>query len=271
MSISDTALTKEQRLFYARLDDLGRRARGGIVAHSAFLTPSEAMAAGRYLAAQGYGEGICFFGGYFEAQRKQIFLLPDYIDTDGVGDMELYEMLRDTYDEAMCALALDGSGFRTLTHRDYMGSVLALGIERDAIGDICVRDDSSALLVCTPDAARLILSELTSVGRDTVKVRKTELDVNMPSTQRYQPMSDTVASERLDCVVAALCSLSRERAQGKISAGLVELNYEMAEKNDVRVGSGDIISVRGCGKFAIRDLSSATRKGRLRLFADKYI
>ncbi len=266
----NTAQPKEQRLFLARLDDLERRACGGVVAHSAFLTPREQRCAELYFEAKGNREGICFFGGYFEAQRKQIFLLPDYIDVS-CGREALIQMLSEDIANAMCALAIEGSGFRTLSHRDYMGSVLSLGIERDAIGDIYVIGDTSAVLVCTPEAARLMLSELTTVGADRVRVKETTLDVNMPSAQKFSPLTDTVASERLDCVVASLCSLSREKAQGTVSAGLVELNYETAQKNDTPVRCGDIISVRGYGKFVVRSLSTATKKGRLRLFADKYI
>lgn len=270
MACFDAERTKEQKLLLARLDDLERRARGGVVAHSAFLTPSEALAAQRYFEAKGNKDGIWFFGGYFEAQRRQILLLPDYIDP--ACDKELlYEMLSEDIGGAMYALSVEGSGFRTLSHRDYLGSILSLGIERDAVGDICVLGDSSAIVICMPEAARLILSELSSVGRDSVKVKKIDIDVNMPSTQKYRAMTDTVASERLDCVAAALCSLSRERAQGMIGAGLVELNYETATKNDVHVCAGDVISLRGYGKFVVRDLSTSTKKGRLRLFADKYI
>ena len=71
--------SKEQKLFYARLDDLERRANGGVVSHSAFLTPSEAFKAEKYFEAKGNKDKICFFGGYVDAQRKQIFLLPEYI------------------------------------------------------------------------------------------------------------------------------------------------------------------------------------------------
>jgi RNA-binding protein YlmH len=104
-----------------------------------------------------------------------------------------------------------------------------------------------------------------------VRASETSLDVNMPSTQKYQGLSDTVASERLDCVVASLCNLSRERAQNLIRAGLVEFNYETAQKTDVKCAADDIISARGYGKFVIRSISEQTRKGRLRLLADKYV
>ncbi len=273
MNNSNTFENKEQKLFFARLDDLARRADGGAVAHSAFLTPGEVLAAERYFSEKGMKDRICFFGGYRDAQRKQIFLLPEYLaDSVDISKFDaLCEALKEDFEEATKAIKITGSGFRELTHRDYLGSILSLGIERSSVGDICILDKSSALIFCVESVSQLVLSELTSIGRDGVRVTEAKLDVNMPSTQKYQAFTDTVASERLDCVIASLCNLSRERAQNLIRAGLVEFNYETAQKTDVKCAADDIISARGYGKFVIRSISEQTRKGRLRLLADKYV
>ena len=261
---------KEQKLFYARLDDLEKRARGGIVCHSSFMTPSESYKAEKYFEAKGNKDMICFFGGYFEAQRKQIFLLPEYISLSA-DETNIFDMIEDELDEAIVPLKISGSGFRNLTHRDYMGSILSLGIEREKLGDICVCDDNTAIVFASSKVVDFLLYELTSIGNDKVKVEKISVDKNIPSQQKYQSFTDTVASERLDCVVGALFNLSREKAQNLIKGGFVEFNYETASKSDSRVDKNDIISARGYGKFIIRDLSQSTKKGRLRLFADKYI
>jgi len=261
---------KELRLFYARLDDLQRCARGGSIVHSDFLSPSEAYRAEKYFEAKGNKDMICFFGGFFEAQRKQIFLLPEYI-VDAADGSSVYDMIGEELDEAVCALRIDGSGFRRLGHRDYLGSILALGIEREKLGDICVIDEHSAIVFCSFDISDYLIMELCSVANDTVKVKRTKIDKNMSSMQKYQAFSDTVASERLDCVIASLCNLSREKAQNLIKGGFVEHNYETAIKIDVKTSAGNIISARGYGKFIIRDISQTTKKGRLRLFADKFV
>ena len=261
---------KETRLFYAKLDDLERRARGGIVSHSSFLTPSEAYRAEKYFESKGNKDMICFFGGYFDAQRKQIFLLPEYI-SDSYEKNDLFDIISDELDSSIVALKVSGSGFRDLNHRDYLGSILSLGIERDTVGDICILDSSHAIVFCCSEVAELLLYELDSIGNDKVKTEKIRVERNMASTQRFQAFTDTVASERLDCVVAAIFNLSREKAQNLIRAGLVEFNYECAQKIDIRVEAGDIISARGFGKYIIRDISQRTKKDRIRLFADKYI
>ena len=262
--------SKEQKLFYAKLDDLERRALNGAVVHSGFLTPSEAYRAEGYFEVKGNKDKICFFGGYYAAQRKQIFLLPEYL-ADSYDNEMILSALNEYFDTSVCALKISGSGFRKLTHRDYLGSILSLGLERDTLGDICIFDDNSAVVFCNCDVADYIAAELTSVGNDKVKAERISIDKNMESTQKFQSFSDTVASERLDCVVAALFNLSREKSQNLIKGGFVEFNYETASKIDVKVEANDIISARGFGKFIIRDLSQATKKGRLRLFADKYI
>lgn len=264
------ALDKEQKLFYAKLDDLEKRARSGAVAHSSFLTPSEAFRAEKYFEAKGNKDMICFFGGYLCAQRKQIFLLPEYL-VDSATDGNIIEMLAEDFGESIRAIKIQGSGFRTLTHRDYLGSILSFGIERETIGDICILDEHSAIVFCTAEVEKYLLSVMESVGNDKVKLIGITVDINMPSTQKYQAFTDTVASERLDCVVASLCNLAREKGQNLIKGGLVEHNYETAVKIDTRVVAGDIISARGYGKFVIRDISQTTKKGRIRLLADKYI
>ncbi len=261
---------KEQKLFYAKLDDLEKRARGGVLCHSSFMTPSECYKAEKYFESKGNRDKICFFGGYFAAQRKQIFLLPEYISLSA-DEVNILDIIDDELDESITALKISGSGFRALSHRDYLGSILALGIEREKLGDICVVDDNSAIIFCSCEVADFLLFELSAIGNDRVRVERIAIDKNMESMQKYQGFTDTVASERLDCVVAALFNLSREKSQNLIKGGFVEFNYETAVKSDSRVEKNDIISARGYGKFVVRDISQATKKGRLRLFADKYI
>lgn len=262
---------KELKLFYARLDDLEKRALGNNLAHSSFLTPSEVYKAEKYFEAKGNKEKICFFGGYFGAVRKQIFLLPQYIVDSVEDEASLFVLIESELEESICTLKIKGSGFRTLTHRDYLGSILSLGVEREKLGDICIIDDNSAIVFCCNEISNYLMFELDSIGNDKVKIEKIAVDKNMESTQKFQSFTDTVASERLDCVVAAIFNLSREKAQNLIKGGFVDYNYEQATKIDVKTEAGDVISARGYGKFIIRDVSQATKKGRLRLFADKYI
>ena len=256
---------KKEEIFYSRLEDLKRCAIRGNLGISAFFSPREIFAAEEYLKRSGIS--YAFFGGYEEAERKKCYFLPEFLE--GVKDISLLSDYG--YSLELVAIAVRGSGFEKLSHRAIMGSVLGLGVQRDSIGDIVLLDDKSAIFFCDERLAEFFLSDLKKIGRDTVRVERVDLDsVNIPK-RKFLQISDTVASSRLDCVVSALCSLSRERAKEKIEGSLVELNFEMEERPDKEVLTPATISVRGVGKFRVISVSDKTKKGRYRLLAEKYL
>lgn len=249
---------------YARLDDLKRCAGRGDLGISAFLSPRELYFAENYLRRTGCD--FISFGGYSGAERKRIYILPEYMaelsDTEGFSDFG--------FSTELSVIKVNASGFVELSHRAFMGSLLSLGIEREVIGDILIVD-GGALVVCDGKMSGFLLENWQRVGKDKVKLELCTLPKNFCAHREYQALSDTVASPRLDCVVAALCSLSRERARDVVESGLVELNYELEERADREVLKDSVLSVRGFGKFRILSLSDKTRKGRYRLSAEKYL
>ena len=274
--------SEDIRRLLARLDDLNRQAERGEAAVSAYLTPREAKYAAAHLSARLRAGTALLWGGYGEAERVRAVLLPDYVEgivdpaalaespvsaLSAVGMDDLAHTLR----EAICAVSVKGSGFRELSHRDYLGSILGLGLERDTLGDILVPDAHSAILLTSRHTADFLLTQLEKVATDTVKVALLPAEAPLAGTRRLTPITDTVASQRLDCVVAALCNLSREKAQMTVKAGLVELDYEPCEACDTTVEAPAVITVRGYGKFAVREFDGVTRKGRIRLVAGKYV
>ena len=270
------------RLLLSRLDDLCDRGTRGEAAVSPYLTPREAKYARIHLSARLRNGTAVLWGGYPEAERVRVFILPDY--TEGLTDPEALaadpvaalvgaglEDPADTIRETVCPICVRGSGFRELSHRDYLGSVLGLGLERDAVGDILIPDAHSAILFTDARVGGFLAVSLTKVATDTVKVSRLPEGVPLAGTRRLQPISDTVASQRLDCVVAALCNLSREKAQLAVKAGIVELDYEAVEDCSATVDAPAVISVRGYGKFAVHAFDGVTKKGRVRLVAGKYV
>lgn len=268
--------TDARDLFEARLEDAIRKCNAGSVAHLPFLTMRQRRRAERLLEARGMRENIWFWGGHPTAERACLFLLPDYLvailpeDADE-REAALPDYLADELQEAVVALSMQGSGFRNLSHRDYLGAVLGLGIERDALGDIAVQDEHSAILFCPRTLAGFLSGELTKVGSDTVRCRECKIDESFTDGKKYRPISDTVASARLDCVVAALCNLSREAAQSAVRSGLVEVDFEPEERVDTVLEPPITVSVRGHGRFILRSFDGETKKGRLRLKADQLI
>lgn len=263
-------------LFDARLEDLARKAERGEIALSVFLSPAERAAAERCLGRRGMREQAVFWGGYPTAERVRLYLLPDYcLSVPGMLPKEGCDpaLTLDDGDvrEAVVALRISGSGFRTLSHRDWLGSLLGLGLERDAIGDIAVQNPHEAVVFCTAPIRNFLLENLKKAANDTVRCRVYRPDGDFCDGRRTVPVSDTVASARLDCVVASLANLSREAAQESIRQGFVEVDYETAERVDLLLQPPLTLTVRGVGKFRLLPFGGETRKGRLRLQAEKYI
>ena len=269
--------TEEQlRLLLSHVDDLCRRAAGGVIGNTSFLTMREQIEIDRHIGSAGKRATV-FWGGYTGSERKMLFCLPDYIsDSVGMpvrelGAEELLPWLEESFAESMTVLRVKGSGFRELEHRSYLGSLLSLGIERSVVGDIVVQSPHEALVVCEKKIADYLLTSWKTVGADTVKVSAIELPVNFTVERKYETIHDTIASDRLDCILAALTNLSREKAQGMIRAGLVDVDFMTEQRPDRSVAEGAMLSVRGYGRYEVVGTDGVTRKGRLRLIAKKFI
>ena len=274
-----TAKEKEEfGALYARLEDLSLRAARGEGTASCFLSPRELHYGCRYL--EHRGVRYVTFGGFTGAERKRIYPVPEYVDISE-------ELLRRDDTEALCmealasygidseirGLRIAGSGYRALTHRDFLGSLLGLGLERSVLGDIVIEGDGanvSAVVFCESLIADFLERELCRVGNDKVKISPLTDAAYAPPLRQTLPICDTVASERLDCVVAALCGLSREKARETVCGGGVELNFESEERPDRTVTAPALISVRGFGRYRVRSLTDRTRKGRIRLEAEQF-
>ena len=258
---------KSEAQLLARAGDLLCRAERGEVACTPFLTPREQRMLREGLAFA--RDKILFAGGYGSAERARLYALPDYISEQ--EESLRGELLEEIFAASLVALSVKGSGYRELSHRDYLGAILNLGIERDAIGDVCVISKNEAVLFCDRTMAEFLKSDLSRVASDVVSVKEITLPDGFDGGREFVPVTDTVASPRADAVVAALCNLSRERAQALFRAGLVDIDYEPIQKYDKELGVGTVITVRGHGKFIVRSLSDKTKKGRFRLLADRYV
>ncbi len=273
-----TARDVSAELLSARVGDAIERAEKGTIATLPFLTPRDAGRAKRELQARGVSEQAWFFGGYPDAERVCLFVLPDYLCAclTAEKDSEDYtrqmmELCGDEIRESVSALRITGSGFCTLTHRDYLGAVLGLGLERDAIGDIAVQNGSEAVVFCPSRLIPFFKENLLKVARDTVKCEAYTVDEHFTDGRSYAPVHATVASARLDCIVAALTNLSRDAAQTAVRTGLVEVDYEEEGRVDLLLTPPVTLSIRGHGRYILRAFEGQTRKGRMRMRADKLI
>ena len=257
------------------------------VAVTDFFSPGEKIEVYNELIARiGNGISRCFFwGGSRGAERCTTVFLPEWYMPESVpthrmpGDEARTDCFAEHLEEhpeileeiPITALTIRGSGFKALTHRDFMGGILSLGIDRSVVGDIAVLSESEAIVFVSKRIAPYIVSELTKIGRDGVKTEICEMSPMFRIPRRYEETVITVASPRLDGVVKAITGKSRETAADMVKAGLVELSYKSEMPISTEVKDGDILSVRGYGKYVIGGVSGQTKSGRLRIICKKYL
>lgn len=152
-------------------------------------------------------------------------------------------------------------------HRDILGAVMGLGVKRECIGDI-VLQGKGGYLFCLSEMADYLCRELHEVGRAAVTCTICEV----PELLQTPPESRSfvVASLRLDALIAAIWHLSRSEAQQLFPKQLVFVNGKCILTPGDNAREGDIISVRGRGRFCLEQVSGETRKGRLRIQAAVY-
>ncbi|MBQ7011858.1 MAG: hypothetical protein IJN63_09160 [Clostridia bacterium] len=255
----------------ARCTELLRRAANGVPSAGIFLSYAEQVEVSALARSMGEESRLFLWGGYGEAERKKAFFVPDrYMPLEELGDE--CTVCAAYFGDPICALEMKGSGYKALTNRDWLGAVLNLGIERDACGDIRTAGDSVAYMVCDRTVGDLIMQALERVGRDTVKVREIslyEVEELIPKRE-FETLTDTVPAPRLDAIVGSVCRMAREKAKALVQCGAVQCGGRVIEKPDRAVTNGDIISVRGHGKFRIVSVTDQNKKGRFRLIAEKY-
>ena len=156
-----------------------------------------------------------------------------------------------------------------LSHRDFLGAFMALGIERDTIGDILIGTGKAVAFV-QESIAKYILTQIDKVGSAGVKATL-GCTSGLPQGGGFENLTDTVASLRLDTVIASLVKCSRTVAAEIVESGLVAINGLPQDKITFGVNDRDKISVRGKGKFIIDDTSDVSKKGRIILKYRKYL
>lgn len=193
-------------------------------------------------------------GGYEGAERSVLSIYPFYMEYEDI-------------EQPIKFIQIDGNfKFRSVSHKDYLGSLLGLGIKREKIGDILIHEDFCQVIVSS-DICDYIVMNLTKVATNTVKVKEINREELKTSEKKYKDISFTVSSDRLDCVISGIYNISRQESLKYINAERVHLNYEKITSASKMVSSGDLISVRGKGRSEVVEIGGETRKGRTRVKA----
>ncbi len=217
-----------------------------------FLSPEQTVLAQKFL--ENRNVSYRFFGGFEGAQRVLLGCFPDWAED---------------FSFPITAITFTFRKTDILSHRDFLGSLMALGLKREAVGDILV-ENGRAVVFLTNEIKDFVLSEVSKIGRTGVTLSEGYL-LPLPETNKLIEVTDTVASNRLDCVVSSVASVSRGVANELIEQGLVSVNSVVCQKSTKLVSEGDILTVRGKGKFTVCSLSGKTKKQRTVLVFKKYI
>lgn len=190
-----------------------------------------------------------------EAERRIIYFFPEYFSVEEI------ESVLSTV--KISFLQKDSN----IAHRDCLGSILSLGIERDNIGDILIDNDEAYVVVIKP-LDIFLKSNLTKIKNVRVTA---DLVSEMPKhLMKFDEMVINVPSFRLDAIIAALTRLSREKAQRLIQQGDVKLNFVETKDKSRQLTLDSVLSIRGFGKYRVEELICETKKNRFRIKVLKY-
>ena len=256
-NVKSLCQNEEESVFCSRIAGYFSAAeQKGFIRCSFFLNERQIFLADRIR--ESLGASGVFFGGYAGAVRQILCALPSWMSEDTLEEGELPIVpVTFTYRRA-----------DSLSHRDFLGALMSLQIKREMIGDI-LPGEGQCVLFAHENAAALILSEISLIGRVGVRAEQ-GFHPDAITPPRFEEQEITVASLRLDAVVAALIGRGRESAASLVRGGGAQLNYVGNIPGSRQVSEGDVLSVRGYGKYRIAGLLGETRRGRMKLQIFKY-
>ena len=250
-------MMKQDELLEKRIRELANHAfHKGIITYTNFLNPDELQTVH---SRNFHSQGVCIktWGGYENAERQIAAFFPDAFSFEKEYPISCLQIQPKSLKFA-----------DRLTHRDYLGAVLGLGLERHLIGDILVGEEN-AWLFCLERMCDYILDNLTAVSHTQVLVTSVT-DLQKLPKPRFIPVEGTVASCRLDALLALAFKESRSKLIKYIQQGQVFVNGRLITSNSYIPKEGDVISLRGKGRFAYHSRGNQTKKGRYRVLLYRY-
>ena len=257
-NIEKIAQNTEDRLLLAKLwDKINAGMRKNIPANTCFLSQRE-QALAQYLF--GTPEGLYFFGGYEDAERKMLVYLPEYLEE------------RSLFEEDSPCVCLRATFYQgdSPSHRDFLGALMGAGIGRETVGDICVSKGSCDFFV-TAEIAPYVEQNLTGAGRTKMSIRRIPLQDAVIPEPEVKEIRDTLASLRLDSVISSGFRIGRSLASQYVTSGKAAIDGLPCDKPDKTVDQGQKISIRGLGKIQLHAVNGKTKKDRISVVIHRYV
>lgn len=251
-------MTDKDKLLGAKAEDLFRLcSKHASPKFSAFLDGGEAA----YLEdnfRMPYGFNTMFFGGFPESERKVLGVFPEWSEPEeGLFPISI--------------IKISSRFSKKLTHRDYLGTILSLGIDRSKTGDIIVCKDGTAYAAVYSDIAEYICSNIHKIGNQGVKIEVEENILDIEIEREFEVFGAVCASMRADAVTAAMAHISRSDARSMVENEYIKVNHRIISNPALSIKEGDLISIHGFGRYILESCGTQTRSGRLHINVKKFI
>ena len=209
-------------------------------------------------------ENYMSYGGFEQAERKRFVFYPEKFNSV-VVEKNLSSIVQ------IIRIQLPDDLKGKYTHRDYLGAVIKLGVKREKVGDIVV-DNNGADIIIDKDVSKFLLENLGSLTRFSKSEITVENIENLRTVEiRKEELEIIVSSLRLDNVISELARCSRNKALDIINMERVFVNFQCETKKTKQIKPGDMITIRGKGRFYIKELVGQTRSGRTVVKIEKFV
>lgn len=195
-------------------------------------------------------------GGYQESERKRALLYPAYhIPSEEDFQMSLIEI---SYNQK----------FHTLKHPQILGTLMSLGVKREKFGDVLMNNVQAQIIVSV-DIASYVMANVTKIGQAGVNLVEKGFHESIVEEDTWQEATITCSSLRVDSLFSSMSNLSRNKAQDLIGGGKLKVNHQIVEQNDFECQEGDLLSVRGFGRYRIISIDGKTKRDKWRILFGK--
>ncbi len=251
----------QENIILAQLSDKARQAEEkNKIEATDFLDMYQVHLAKNFIA-KNCIDNVVLYGGYEDSERKVAVFYPKD-SFDNLDESQILQIVR---------IELPKEEQGKFTHRNYLGGIIKIGIKREKVGDIIVADDRADIIV-KKETANALAQQLSGLNRfQNSKISIKEIkDLRKPEI-KLEKIDIIVPSLRLDSIVSDLARTSRSKAVEILAQERVFINGQNETKPSKSVKIGDVITIRGKGRFVIKEIKGNTRSGRSILSIDKYV
>lgn len=250
--IASVCKTDDEKILVANLIDKAKICKDkNYLTSTKFLDMNECAVCRAAIKLMQADNEAVFWGGYEDAERGMFLFYPDYLEEQSARDEAPLALIR----------AKKNTG-DIVSHRDFLGALMGLQIDRAMIGDILVHETGADIFVME-DIVDFLLTHFEKAGRKRISLERINLSEYKKALVKETSGDRTVSSPRLDSIIGLIFRLSRTEAQNYIKKGLVFINHVPCMKNEKEILEQDKITVRGLGRAKIEFFGGQSKKGRL--------